>query len=60
MSQQTNESEKKRNNKLGLIIAFLAILVIIQGVKWYLDHQKKNELKNRSGQPKCGVRRNLQ
>ncbi len=45
MSQQTNESEKKRNNKLGLIIAFLAILVIIQGVKWYLDHQKKNELK---------------
>ena len=45
MSQPTNESEKKRNNKLGLIIAFLAILVIIQGVKWYLDHQKKNELK---------------
>jgi len=45
MSQQINESEKKKNNKLGLIIAFLAILVIIQGVKWYLDHQKKNELK---------------
>ena len=45
MSQQTPEPEKKRNNKLGLIIAFLAILVIIQGVKWYLDHQKKNELK---------------
>jgi cell division protein ZapB len=45
MSQQINEIEKKKNNKLGLIIAFLAILVIIQGVKWYLDHQKKNELK---------------
>ena len=45
MSQQAPEPEKKRNNKLGLIIAFLAILVIIQGVKWYLDHQKKNELK---------------
>lgn len=45
MSQQLNETEKKRNNKLGLIIAFLAILVIIQGVKWYLDHQKKTELK---------------
>ncbi len=45
MSQQINETEKKKNNKLGLIIAFLAILVIIQGVKWYLDHQKKNELK---------------
>ena len=45
MSQQINEIEKKKNNKLGLIIAFLAILVIIQGVKWYLDHQKKAELK---------------
>lgn len=45
MSQQIPEPEKKRNNKLGLIIAFLAILVIIQGVKWYLDHQKKAELK---------------
>ena len=45
MTQQKNETEKKKNNKLGLIIAFLAILVIIQGVKWYLDHQKKNELK---------------
>ncbi len=45
MTQQINEIEKKKNNKLGLIIAFLAILVIIQGVKWYLDHQKKNELK---------------
>ncbi len=44
MSQHTTESDRKRNNKLGLIIAFLAILVIIQGVKWYLDHQKKNEL----------------
>jgi len=45
MTQQINEIEKKKNNKLGLIIAFLAILVIIQGVKWYLDTQKKNELK---------------
>ncbi len=45
MSQQINETEKKKNNKLGLIIAFLAILVIIQGVKWYLDHQKKTELR---------------
>lgn len=45
MTQQINETEKKKNNKLGLIIAFLAILVIIQGVKWYLDHQRKNELK---------------
>ena len=45
MTDQINETEKKKNNKLGLIIAFLAILVIIQGVKWYLDHQRKNELK---------------
>jgi cell division protein ZapB len=45
MTQQINETENKKNNKLGLIIAFLAILVIIQGVKWYLDHQKKSELK---------------
>ena len=45
MTEQINETEKKKNNKLGLIIAFLAILVIIQGVKWYLDHQRKNELK---------------
>ncbi len=45
MTQQINETENKKNNKLGLIIAFLAILVIIQGVKWYLDHQKNNELK---------------
>ncbi|MGI9543166.1 MAG: chromosome segregation protein SMC [Cyclobacteriaceae bacterium] len=45
MEQQPKEVEKKKNNKLGLIIAFLAILVIIQGVKWYLDHQQKAELK---------------
>jgi len=45
MVQQIKETDNKKNNKLGLIIAFLAILVIIQGVKWYLDHQKKSELK---------------
>ena len=45
MEEQPKAAEKKKNNKLGLIIAFLAILVIIQGVKWYLDHQQKAELK---------------
>ncbi len=36
---------KKSNNKMALIIGFLAIVIIIQGVKIYLDSQEKQEVK---------------
>ena len=32
---------KKSNSKAGFIIAFLSIIVIIQGVKIYLDFKDK-------------------
>lgn len=37
------EETKKKNNRNILIIAFLAILVIINGVKFYIDYQKDQE-----------------
>lgn len=36
---------KKSNNKMALVIGFLAIVIIIQGVKIYLDSQEKKEVK---------------
>ncbi len=36
---------KKSNNKIALLIGFLAIVIIIQGVKIYLDNQEKKEVK---------------
>jgi cell division protein ZapB len=37
----TEAAEPKKGNKTTVIIALLTILVIIQGVKIYLDHQEK-------------------
>ncbi len=36
----TNKETPKKNNKATIIIALLSIVIIIQGVKIYLDHQK--------------------
>ncbi|MGK7388749.1 MAG: coiled-coil domain-containing protein [Candidatus Cyclobacteriaceae bacterium M2_1C_046] len=36
--------ENKKSNKTAIIIAILAIIVIIQGIKIYMDHQKKEDL----------------
>lgn len=38
--EPVKEVKEKKSNKLGLIVAFLSIIVIIQGVKIYLDYQK--------------------
>lgn len=35
---------KKRSNIVILVVAFIAILVIVNGVKFYLDEQEKKEL----------------
>src|SRR5436190_4524115 len=37
-------TEPKKSNKAGFIIAFLTIIVIIQGVKIYLDFKDKAEI----------------
>ncbi|MBL7856408.1 MAG: chromosome segregation protein SMC [Cyclobacteriaceae bacterium] len=35
--------EPKKNNRSNIIIALLCIIIIIQGVKWYLDSQEIKE-----------------
>lgn len=42
---QTPEEPKKVRNKASIIIALLSIIVIIQGIKIYLDYQQKVEVK---------------
>ncbi len=37
------DTKEKKSSKLGIIIAFLSIIIIIQGVKIYLDYQKSKE-----------------
>ena len=37
--------ERKRNNKTSIIIALMAIVIIIQGIKIYLDTKEKQEVK---------------
>jgi hypothetical protein len=41
----TAESAPKRNNKTSIIIALMAIIIIIQGIKIYLDTKEKQEVK---------------
>jgi myosin heavy subunit len=41
----SNEPSPKRNNKLPVIIAFMAIVIIIQGIKIYLDTKEKQEVR---------------
>jgi hypothetical protein len=38
------ESTPRRNNKATILIAFMAIVIIIQGIKIYLDSQEKQEV----------------
>jgi cell division protein ZapB len=39
------ETAPKRNNKTSIIIALMAIIIIIQGIKIYLDTKEKQEVK---------------
>lgn len=39
------EPSPKRNNKVPVIIAFMAIVIIIQGIKIYLDTKEKQEVR---------------
>lgn len=39
------EPAPKRNNKVPVIIAFMAIVIIIQGIKIYLDTKEKQEVR---------------
>jgi hypothetical protein len=41
----TPEPTPKRNNKAAIIIALMAIVIIIQGIKIYLDSKEKQEVK---------------
>lgn len=41
---QTFDSAPKRNNKATVIIALMAIVIIIQGIKIYLDSKEKQEV----------------
>lgn len=39
------DTSPKRNNKVPVIIAFMAIVIIIQGIKIYLDTKEKQEVR---------------
>lgn len=39
------EPSPKRNNRVPIIIAFMAIVIIIQGIKIYLDTKEKQEVR---------------
>ena len=41
----SSEPAPRRNNKLPVIIAFMAIVIIIQGIKIYLDTKEKQEVR---------------
>jgi cell division protein ZapB len=41
----SGEPSPKRNNKVPVIIAFMAIIIIIQGIKIYLDTKEKQEVR---------------
>jgi len=45
-AEQEQGSHNRRNNRMGLIVGFIIILLVINGVKWYLDEQKKDELQS--------------
>lgn len=40
-----SEPSPKRNNRVPVIIAFMAIVIIIQGIKIYLDTKEKQEVR---------------
>lgn len=42
---QAPEAAPRRNNKVPVIIAFMAIVIIIQGIKIYLDTKEKQEVR---------------
>ena len=44
-SRDSVQTERKRSNKTSIIIALMAIVIIIQGIKIYLDTQEKLEVK---------------
>ncbi len=43
--QDSPEAAPKRNNKTAIIIALMAIVIIIQGIKIYLDTREKQEVR---------------
>jgi DNA repair exonuclease SbcCD ATPase subunit len=46
MSEIPEDKNQKKSNKRALIIAIIAIFVIINGVKLYMDYQKQEELES--------------
>lgn len=42
---QAQDPAPKKNNKLPVIIAFMAIVIIIQGIKIYLDTKEKQQVR---------------
>jgi myosin heavy subunit len=50
MTQPTNPTNpapapKKASNKMGIVVAILGVIIIIQSIKIYLDYQEKVEVK---------------
>lgn len=45
MSEVTNSSAPKKNNKAAVAIALLSIIIIIQSVKIYLDYKEKSTIR---------------
>jgi hypothetical protein len=44
-SPSSAQTDRKRSNKTSIIIGLMAIVIIIQGIKIYLDTQEKQEVK---------------
>ena len=62
METNSNQEPKQKSNKTGIIIALLLMVVIIQGVKIYLDYQDKETLteqKNTAEQDLAGTLQRL-
>ena len=44
-ASEPSTPQPKKNNKAAIIIALMAIIIIIQGIKIYLDTKEKQEVK---------------
>lgn len=46
MTEDKTNGKSKGGNKIAIVIALLAIIVIMQGIKIYLDHQEKSSVQS--------------
>ncbi|MEO1049487.1 MAG: chromosome segregation protein SMC [Bacteroidota bacterium] len=64
MTEKTNsnspEPSKKKTNRISIILALIAIIIIIQGIKIYLDYQEKQELRDQLGSTEATLATTIQ